>query len=773
MVIEALISRECAPEPATVADRYDFANLSPIEFESLSADLVSAETDLRFERFSEGADGGVDGRHSRSDGDIILQAKHYKNSTWSDLQRAAKHEAANVAALNPTSYYFLTSQPLTRIRKAKLVSLLGHPSVTPANIWGRTELNTYLAKHGEVERRNIKLWLSSAAVLQRLLKNDIAVFTEATQDEIERILKVFVANPSLAKSASILKSTHCLIVSGPPGVGKTTLAQVLAAEYSDEGWELVAVASIADAFRAFRNEGGRQVFVFDDFLGKIRLDPVSLARDDGRIVRLMSMVRRNKDKRFILTTRAYILQAARLISEAIDDDSVDVSEMVLNLATYTRELKARILYNHLYHSALQQPSIQALLKGETVQKIVDHRNYMPRIIQWMTDELRQREVAPDDYPRLFLQTLESPNKIWEKAFRQHISLKARVLLYCMYFSENEGLSDPGIRIERLRIFFDRAVVAFGSVAKEELRASMFEETLREIKSSFVTIDGAKVNFINPSVQDFLSRETADDTVLATLAKCVPTLAAAASLWRTAKMARGAAQTANGILGCLVGGQMDGRTALTSLGELVGDLVLTSGELGYLERLRQREVEKHFWIDETDLPVFLDLLNEGRFSSLPHARSFGRYLRRKLYGYVSEREYVLEIEELAKLATSLSAAHLEMSQDFYKAFDEAVEESLDALDMDKIPRDEDPEQVIGEWLDHINSIESITSTGVSSVTKSRFEDRITSIQRDQEMRRQWEYDQEPSRRSHSQTPRPAVEGVFSNVDLRSMFSSLKK
>lgn len=348
-------------------DRYDFANLSPIEFEGLCVDLVSAETGLRFERFSEGADGGVDGRHSQARGDIILQAKHYKQSTWSDLQKVVRSEKAKVAALNPSEYYLLTSQALTSARKDKLVQLLGHPSVIAANIWGRTELNAYLAKHGEVEKRNIKLWLSSAAVLDRLLKNDIAIFTEATYDEIERILKVFVVNPSLSKSAEILKATHCLIVSGPPGVGKTTLAQVLAAEYSESGWELVSISSIEDGFRAFQSEH-RQVFVFDDFLGKIRLDPAALARDDSKIVRFMSMVRKDKGKRFVLTTRSYILQAAKTLSEALDDTAVDVAEIVLNLSTYTRELKARILYNHLYHSGIDQAAIQALLAGDVSVK---------------------------------------------------------------------------------------------------------------------------------------------------------------------------------------------------------------------------------------------------------------------------------------------------------------------------------------------------------------------------------------------------------------------
>jgi hypothetical protein len=66
-------------------------------------------------------------------------------------------------------------------------------------------LNGYLAKHSAVERRHIKLWLSSAAVLEKLLKSDIAVFTEATVEEIERILKVFVVNPSLNRSAEIFQ----------------------------------------------------------------------------------------------------------------------------------------------------------------------------------------------------------------------------------------------------------------------------------------------------------------------------------------------------------------------------------------------------------------------------------------------------------------------------------------------------------------------------------------------------------------------------------------
>lgn len=96
-----------------MADQYDFGNLSPIEFEALIADLMSAELGVRFETFSEGADGGIDARHSAATGNLILQAKHYKESTWSDLKTSANKESSNIGLLNPKKYYFITSQKLT------------------------------------------------------------------------------------------------------------------------------------------------------------------------------------------------------------------------------------------------------------------------------------------------------------------------------------------------------------------------------------------------------------------------------------------------------------------------------------------------------------------------------------------------------------------------------------------------------------------------------------------------------------------------------------
>jgi hypothetical protein len=55
---------------------YNFATLSPGDFEDLVRDLASRKVGARFEAFAQGPDGGMDGRHASAKGAVILQAKH-------------------------------------------------------------------------------------------------------------------------------------------------------------------------------------------------------------------------------------------------------------------------------------------------------------------------------------------------------------------------------------------------------------------------------------------------------------------------------------------------------------------------------------------------------------------------------------------------------------------------------------------------------------------------------------------------------------------------
>lgn len=767
-----------------MAEKYDFGNLSPIEFEALCLDLVSTETGLRFESFSEGPDGGMDGRHSSAEGDAILQAKHYKGSTWNNLQTAAKSESKNLKRLAPDRYYFATSQGLTPKRKDTLKKCLNHGAVDVADIWGLTELNALLQRHGDVEKRNIKLWLSSSSVLKRLLDNDIAIFSEGTSEEIERVLKVYVANPSLRLAAEILNDKHCVVISGPPGVGKTTLAQVLAAEYCDNGWDLVAISSIDAGLRAFE-KGAKQVFVFDDFLGKIRLDERSLSKNDGKIARFFRIIGRHRDKRFILTSRAYILQAARSLSEAIDEKHIEITELVLDLSNYTREIKARILYNHLYHSEIGEKTIQELLSQDVVHRIVDHRNYMPRIIEWMTDSYRNSDVAPESYPDRFLQTLEDPSKIWEKAFFKHISSEAQALLNCIYFSEFDIFPTPGVRAKNLKRFFDNTVVNFGVCSTAELRDQIFEEALREIKSSFIVINAGHINFINPSVQDFLKSAVMDGQVIRNLAKSVTSFEISKKVWHVAKKYHADDKLdrvciAELLIEAIKSGQVSGRVELSTLADLIGELLTTSNQPEFIEFLRSGGLLEAQWTSMSELPSVIDDLHEGRFRNLPHAPAYARLLRQKLYSYLSEREYVVEVDELGPLAANLSESFCEYPDELHEVFHEAAAEAIDCLSVSDIGEDESIESIIGDWIDNIEKIELFAPDAVRYGKKEELESYLIDITMRYEEEMTMYKDERSLQRSSSSDSgislselKDARHPTFSDSDMSAMFSSLRK
>ena len=83
---------------------YDFSSLSHSEFEDLARDLVGREIELRFEAFPEGPDDGMDGRHARADGSVVMQAKHYRGSGFAALKTKMTKERQSIDRLAPTRY---------------------------------------------------------------------------------------------------------------------------------------------------------------------------------------------------------------------------------------------------------------------------------------------------------------------------------------------------------------------------------------------------------------------------------------------------------------------------------------------------------------------------------------------------------------------------------------------------------------------------------------------------------------------------------------------
>ena len=414
-----------------------------------------------------------------------------------------RHERTAIDRLEFDRYILATSVSLTPANKRALAEIIGSRFKSLDDLRGFEDLNGMLREHDDVAKAHVKLWLSDTAVLERVLHAASHNFTTITRSDIETKLKVYAQNPSFAEGRRTLESERILIVSGPPGVGKTTLAEMLCYAYIAEGWELVAIRSLEDGFAKI-NDRRRQIFFFDDFLGRIALDERALSNKDSDLSRFLARVARTPTARFILTTRAYIYEQARLASDSLSDPRLQVARYVLDVGVYTRRIRARIIYNHLVVAGVPVSHIRALVESGAIREVVDHKHFNPRIVEWMTDAGHVEHVPAVRYATDFLEALDNPERIWEKPFRNHIPRRCQHLLFALYFS-----SEYGVDVDELHEVFNGIHPRLCAAFQLTHDIKDFEESLKTLEGSFIYIVNRTVSFINPSVRDYLNRYLCD------------------------------------------------------------------------------------------------------------------------------------------------------------------------------------------------------------------------------------------------------------------------
>ena len=487
---------------------YDFRSLSPHDFELLCRDLLQEILGVGLESFTTGRDSGIDFRYRRPGVNLILQCKHFADSGYGALRRVLRNkERQKLDALAPTRYILATSVGLTPARKDEVVEILAPYCLGPSDIVGPDDINNLLTQHGHVERKHFKLWLTSATVLERVLHAGIFADSGAHLERIRLRLSRFVPNPSVDRGHALLENAHFCIVAGIPGIGKTTLAEVLLVDLVDrQAFTAFRVTQDLAELRPHKNPKSKQVFYFDDFLGKTALAQLQ-KNEDQRLVELMEEVSQNPNWRFILTTREYILNIARQRYEAFAHPRVDFQMCVINLSDYTRSVRAKILYNHIYFSDLPKEYKLALLEEHGYEHILNHRNYSPRVVEHMTQSRHACTVPPTLYLREFLDSLDSPARIWEHAYRYQISEAARHLLLVLvtlpYDTKLELLEQAFWK------FYEYRHARFGFPTNP----SDWLDALRELDGNFIkTTQIGKdiaVSFHNPSIRDFMEQFLAD------------------------------------------------------------------------------------------------------------------------------------------------------------------------------------------------------------------------------------------------------------------------
>ena len=155
-------------------------------------------------------------------------------------------------------------------------------------------------------------------MLERVLHNAEQCHTDFEVERIRRKLPLFVKSAAFPRAKKLLDAARIAVISGIPGIGKTTLAELLLYTHLEQGYQPIVIQGHISEGKKFFRKTEKQIFYYDDFLGQIFLGDRKeyLGRnEDAAIVDFMEMIQGSKHSRFILTTREHILRSALQVSE--------------------------------------------------------------------------------------------------------------------------------------------------------------------------------------------------------------------------------------------------------------------------------------------------------------------------------------------------------------------------------------------------------------------------------------------------------------------------
>ncbi|WP_344452211.1 restriction endonuclease, partial [Actinocorallia aurantiaca] len=476
-------------------DSFDIGRLTDFDFESVCKDLFEEILGVKLEIFAPGPDQGVDLRHlkRKSSNATIIQCKHWIRSSRSTLlSHMRTKEKPKIHRLSPSRYILATSAELTKQSKDTLVKDLA-PFISANDIYGLQEIESELRKRPDIVRRHLRLWLSSATVLQSLLAKEILIRSHSLVDDISRSLKFYAPNASYERAQQLLESKNVAVISGLPGIGKTTLAHALVAYYISQGFEPVEISEdVEEANRLWENDK-KQIFYYDDFLGQTTLDDKLNKNEDSRLIGLLGRVRSSPNKRFLLTTREYILNQARQRYEKISSTDFNPMTCVLDLSDYTRLIRAQILYNNVYFSELPCEYKAAFADPEAYLPIINHANFNPRLIRLSLEQFATYET-PDETPKNVLMNLQKPRRLWGHIIDHQLNRPEVSVLETLF---SLGAEAPLEAVKQSWLGY-----APDGVASEDFRRS-----LQIMEGTLVRIDFKAnrrlVGFHNPSVRDYM------------------------------------------------------------------------------------------------------------------------------------------------------------------------------------------------------------------------------------------------------------------------------
>lgn len=140
-----------------------------------------------------------------------------------------------------------------------------------------------------------------------------------------------------------------------------------------------------------------------------------------------------------------------------------------------------------------------IIYDKNYRKIVLHRNYTPRIVEYVTNKNRITNIIANEYSSFILSCLDNPTEIWSNEYYKRLSMEDRLFITTLY-----SLTETEVEESIFRRAYNYRLLNKNYI---DTTRNFFDESLTHLNNSMVMIidkNGERmISVINPSVNDFL------------------------------------------------------------------------------------------------------------------------------------------------------------------------------------------------------------------------------------------------------------------------------
>jgi Novel STAND NTPase 3 len=294
----------------------------------------------------------------------------------------------------PNVYSLLTNAPVSATHRKDLIALIqGTLPTSQIVILGATDIaasldNSPLIRLSYPQILGLR---DLQSLLAKTVNADIVSRSTIALEQVSELAQVFVATGAYNHALKILENHGFAVLTGPPEMGKTATAWMIALARFTNGWEVFDCRSPSELFKVYERER-HQLFIADDAFGSTEYRP-EIATEWAHVLdRVIGLC--GPRHWVIWTSRPAPLKTGldRLHLQGTIATFPDPMQIHVDASRLSVAEKAQILYRHAKAASLTKTAVDLVRNNATA--IVESDHFTPlRIKRLIKEQMPQVMTA--------------------------------------------------------------------------------------------------------------------------------------------------------------------------------------------------------------------------------------------------------------------------------------------------------------------------------------------------------------------------------------------